>query len=343
MAVGVAEEGLLAGRGELDGAAGPQREQTERELEARVLAVGGGARDARDDDLDLLGGQAVAGGGPVAVGVRVGGGDVQLHSPVGARHREPGLRADGRRVLAADAVQPLDDEFAHRLRVAVPQRDVADQVAVGVQRFGLEGLLRVGDRLKDLVLDDDGGGGHARRVGVVGGHGGDGLAVVAYDVGGEDRPVRRPAAVQRVTGHVLVVMTACSPCISRAWLVSMETMRACAYWGPQHRRPQQALGPQVGGVGEGALGLGAALRRRQGRADAVRRHLGARRGHGGGLVAHAWPPSSYAVWWTPPAPGGAWCGMRASSARSSCAAAVSAAADACRSATTSRTASSTPR
>ena len=52
VAVGVAEEGLLAGGGELDRAAGLQRQQAERELEAGVLAVADGAGHAGDDDLD---------------------------------------------------------------------------------------------------------------------------------------------------------------------------------------------------------------------------------------------------------------------------------------------------
>ena len=112
VAVGVAEEGLLAGRGELDRAAGLQGQQAERQLEARVLAVGGRAGHAGDDDLDLLRLQAEAGGGQVAVGVRVGGGGVDLDAAVGARHGESGLGADGGRVLAADAVQALDDDLA---------------------------------------------------------------------------------------------------------------------------------------------------------------------------------------------------------------------------------------
>lgn len=133
MPVGVAEEGLLAGRGDLHRAAGPQGQQAERELEALVLAVGGGAGHSGDDDLHALGLQAVAGGGGVAVGVRVGGGDVELDAAVRAGHGESGLGADRGRVLAANAVQALDDDLADRVRVAVAQRDVPDQVAVGVQ------------------------------------------------------------------------------------------------------------------------------------------------------------------------------------------------------------------
>lgn len=204
MPVGVAEERLLARGRELHRAAGPQRQQAERELEALVLAVGRGAGDAGDDDLDALRLQAEGGGGRVAVGVRVGGGEVQLHAAVRARYCQARLGADGRGVLAADAVQALDDDLPGRVRVAVVQRNVPDQVAVGVQGLGLEGLLRVGHRVERLVLDDDGGGGHARGVRVVGGDGGDGLAVVAYDLGGEDRAVGRAAAVERAAGDVLV-------------------------------------------------------------------------------------------------------------------------------------------
>src|SRR3546814_19816012 len=51
VAVGVAEEGLLAGGGEFDRAAGAQGEQDQRDLEAWVLAVAGAAGAAGDADL----------------------------------------------------------------------------------------------------------------------------------------------------------------------------------------------------------------------------------------------------------------------------------------------------
>ncbi|GAA3303267.1 hypothetical protein GCM10020295_51400 [Streptomyces cinereospinus] len=107
-------------------------------------------------------------------------------------------------VLTADAVQALDDDLAGRVGVAVPQRDVPDQVAVGVQRLRLEGLLRVGHRVEHLVLDDDGRRRHPRGVRVVGGDGGDRFAVMAYQVGGEHRAVGLAASVQRGARHVLV-------------------------------------------------------------------------------------------------------------------------------------------
>ena len=272
-----------------------QGEQAERELEALVLAVGGGSGDARDDDLHARGVEAVAGGGGVAVGVRVGGGDVQLDAAVGAGHGESGLGADGGGVLAADAVQALDDDVARGVRVAVAQRDVPDQVAVGVQGLRLECLFRVGDRFEDLVLDDDGGGGHPRGVGVVGGDGRDGLAVVADHLGGEHRPVGSAASVQGGAGDVLVGDDgAHAGHLARVPGVDGDDARV-RVGRAQHGRPQQPLGPQVGRVGEGALGLGAGLRGRQGHAQAVRQGLGARLGRrrcrGRGLVGHAWPPS----------------------------------------------------
>ncbi len=295
MAVGVAEEGLLARGGELHRAAGLQREQPEGQLEALVLAVGGGAGHTGDDDLDLVLLEAERGGGGVPVAVRVGGRQVQLDAPVRAGHGEPGLGPYGGGVLAADAVQPLDDDLADRVRVAVAQRDVPDQVAVGVQRLGLERLLGVGHRVEHLVLDDDRGGGHARGVRVVGGDGGQRLAVVAYDLGGEDRAVGRAAAEHRGAGDVLVGD-------DRADAGHLERVRGVdrldarvRVRGAQHGGPQQALGPQVGGVREGALGLGARVGGREGGAEPAREGLllGSRLGglHGGCLVAHAWPPS----------------------------------------------------
>lgn len=204
MSVDVAQEGLFAGRRQFHRAARLQGEEAERELEALVLAVGGGARDSRDDHLHALGFQSVAGGSRVTVRVGVRGGEVQLHAAVGARDGQAGLGADGGRVLAADPVEALDDDLADGVGVAVAQRDVPDQVAVGVQRFGLEGLLWVGHRVEYFVLDDDGRRRHARGVRVVGGDGGDGLPVVAYDLGGEHRAVGSAAAVQFDPGHVLV-------------------------------------------------------------------------------------------------------------------------------------------
>lgn len=293
VAVGVAEEGLLARSGELDRAAGPQREQAERELEALVLAVTGRPGHARDHDLHALGFEAVAGGGEVAVAVRVGGGDVELHSPVGPRDGEAGLGTDGGRVLAADAVLALDNDFADRVLVAVAQRDVADQVAVGVQGLGGEGLLGVGDRFEHVVLDDDGRRGHARGVRVVGGDGRDGLAVVAYDVGGEHRAVRGTVAGEGSSGDVLVRDDgAHAGHLARVGGVDGEDARVRVR-GAQDGRPQQALGPQVGGVREGALRLGARLGGRQGGPETVRQWLGhGGRGRGGCcFVTHARPPS----------------------------------------------------
>ncbi len=299
VAVHVAQEGLLARGGQLHRAAGLQGQQAQRQLEALVLAVGGGAGHPGHDDLHLFGRQAVAGGGRVAVAVRVGGGQVQLHAAVRTRYGQAGLGPYGRRVLAADAVQALHDDLAGRLRVAVPQRDVPDQVAVRVQRLGLEGPLRVGDRFEHLVLDDDGGGGHPRGVRVVGGDGRDGLAVVAHDLGGEHRAVGPGAApVQRGARDVLVRDDRpYARHLARVAGVDGDDARVRVR-GAQHGRPQQALGPQVRGVREGALRLGAGVGGRQGRAEAVRDRLGGGGRLGGsrglrsrGVVAHAWPPS----------------------------------------------------
>lgn len=344
VAVGVAEEGLLAGRGQLDRAAGLQREQTERELEAGVLAVAGRAGHSGHHDLDPVGLQAEAGGGQVAVGVRVGGRGVDLDTAVGPGHGEPGLGADGRRVLAADPVEALDDDLAGDVRVAEPQRDVADQIAVGVQRFGLERLLRVGDRLQHLVLDRDGGRGEPGGVRMVGGDRGDGLAVVADQFGREDGAVGDRASVRGVAGDVGVRdHRVDAGHRGRLGRVDGEDP-GVRVRGAQYGGPEKALGPQVGRVGEGALGLRAGVGRREGRAEPVRgllllravRLRGLRGGRGGRVAAHAMPPScccglSGCIL---PEPGAAWCGIRASS---------DAAPASARPATTSPTASSTPR
>lgn len=359
VAVRVAEEGLLAGGGQLDRAAGAQGEQAERELEAGVLAVAGGAGHSGDDDLHPVRFEAEAGRGEVPVGVRVGGGGVDLHSAVGSGHGEAGLGADRCRVLAADAVQALDDDLADDLRIAVAQRDVADQVAVGVQRLGGERLLRVGDRFQHLVLDGDRGSGQSGGVRVVGGDRGNRLAVVAHQVRREDGSVDDAAAVGLLAGDVLVGddgADARHPDRARGVDGQDAGVRVR---GAEHGRPEQSLGPQVGGVGEGALGLGAGVGGRQGGAQAEQRLLGlgaaravqrrdadrrvGRARRGGCVVAHAMPPSCR---WacTLPAPGAAWCGMRASSGTADSRAGAEVASEAAsRPAMTSFTASSTPR
>src|SRR5690606_8103081 len=190
----------------------------------------------------------------------------------------------------------------------------------------------------------------------------DGVAVVADDVGGEDGAVALAAAVRVPAGHVLVGDDGADAGHGpRVAGVDGHDARVRVR-GAQDGRPQQALRPQVGGVGEGALGLGARVGGGQGGAEPVREGL--RLGQvlrgpcglrGGCLVRHAWPPSwpwgwspgpGYADGSTPPAPGPAWCGMRASSDGGSASASVSGsggAACASRSATTSWTASTTPR
>ena len=158
------------------------------------------------------------------------------------------------------------------VRVAEAQRDVADQVAVGVQRLGREGLLRVGDRVQHLVLDGDGGGGQPRGVGVVGGDGGDGLAVVADEVARRRRAGRRPGGRAPASpGTSSCVTTARTPGIAAAARGVDGDDAGVRVRGAQHRGPQQALGPQVGGVREGALGLGAGVGGRERGAEAVRR------------------------------------------------------------------------
>ncbi len=300
VAVGVAEEGVLARRGELDGALGAHREQPEGQREALVLAVARRAGDAGHDDLDLVRAEPVARGGEVAVAVRVGRGRVQLDAPVRAWDGEPRLGADRGRVLTADAVEPVHDDLADRLGVARAQRDVPHEVPVRVQRGRLEGLLGIGDGVERLVRDLDGGGGHAGRVGVVGRDGGDRLAVVADDLGGEDGPL----AAEGVRGQVLVCEhRAHAPHPQRLARVDRDDPRVRVR-GAQDRRPQQALGPQVRRVREGALGLGAQLRGRQRGAEAeggpllglfVPQVLQGLQGR----LAHAWAPS----WgWAPGAP-----------------------------------------
>ena len=117
----------------------------------------------------------------------------------------PDSGPEERLVLHADLVGALDDHVAGRVRIAVPDAEVAEHVAVGVDRRGaVDRRLGVDQRLEHLVVDLDGrAGAPAASLGVVGGHGGDRLAVEAHHVVGEHRLVGVLEAVGRVPGHVV--------------------------------------------------------------------------------------------------------------------------------------------
>ena len=238
---------------------GTDGEQAEGDLEAHVLTVRGGPRDAADDQADPVGLQAQAERGTVPVPVRVGAGDMELHAAVRARHGEAGLGADRGRVLAADPVHALDHDLADHLGVAEAHRLVPEEVAVRVDRRGGERLLRVGQRLQRLVADQDGRGGQPRGVRVVGGHGGHRLAVVPDEVGREHRPVLldRPAGRAvgqpgRARGQVGGGDHGVDAGDGQRGADVHRDDPGVGVRGRGDSAPEQPLGPEVGGVGVGA-------------------------------------------------------------------------------------------
>ncbi len=130
---------------------------------------------------------------------------------------------------------------------------------------------------------------------MVGGHGGDRLAVVADDVGREDGPVVDAAAVGGGARHVGVRDDGAHARHRGGGRGVDGEDPGVGVRRAQHRGPQQALGPQVGRVRERALGLGGGVGGREGDADAVGRRLGlggdgGREGGGGdgtGVCTHA--------------------------------------------------------
>ncbi len=311
VAAGVGLEGLLAGEGHLHRAPGAQREQRQGDLEGEVLAVGRRAGHAGDHQPDPVRLQAQAGGRAVAVPVRVGGGEVQLDAAVRARHSQARLGADRGRVLPADLVEALDDHLADRLRVAAAQRQVAEEVAVGVQRRRVEGLLGIGQRLQHLVLDHDRGGRQPGGVGVVGGDGGDRLTVVADHLGGQDRTVGDHPAVRRAVRGAALAGRQVGGGDHGVHAGDGEGGRGVDRQDPgvrvrgaQHGAPEQALGPQVRGVRVDPEGLGQRVGPQRGAAEAeglalLRLLLHRRGGDGRGVGGrrHAWSSSGSRMPW----------------------------------------------
>ena len=104
------------------------------DLHREVLAAAERAADAGQREPHLLRRQVEARGDLVAVDVQPLGGDVEVDAAVVVGHREAGLRAEERLVLHADLVLAGDDDVGGRVRVAVVDADVAQDVAGRVQR-----------------------------------------------------------------------------------------------------------------------------------------------------------------------------------------------------------------
>ena len=111
---------------------------------AEVLAAAERAADAAEHEPHLLRRQVERGGELVAVDVQPLGGDEEVHAAVLGRHREARLRPEEGLVLHADLVLAGDHDLALGVRVAVADRDVAQQVAARVQRRRVGSSARSG-------------------------------------------------------------------------------------------------------------------------------------------------------------------------------------------------------
>ncbi len=293
VAVDVPEERLLPAVQHLHGPAGVQGQHADVDLQRDVLAGSEGSADAREREPHLVLGQVEAGRHLLAVDVQPLGRDVQVDAAVLGRDRHARLRPQEGLVLHADLVVGGDDDVGRRLLVAVADGDVAQQVAPLVQLRGVgkHGLLGVHDGLEHLVGDLDQGRRPARRLGVVGGHDGHRLALVAHPVDGHHRLVRELQAVGLPARHVGVGQDRVHPAERQRRPHVQRDDAGVRVRAAQRRAPQHPLGPQVRRVGELALHLERAVGPADALADAARDRVGRRPGLGpGGERAHAARP-----------------------------------------------------
>ncbi len=271
VAVHVAEERLLAGVDHLHRPAGVQREQARVDVQAHVLAGAERAADAAEREPHQLGRRARGTRRPGRGRCAATACDTTRSTPPSSvGDGEAGLGAHERLVLHADLVGALDDDRTARVGVAAADDEVAEHVAVGVQRRRVDRELGVDERLEHFVVDDDRRARAPRGLGMVGGDHRDRLAHVAHDVVGEHRLVAVLEAVAVRPGTSSAVSTACTPAIASAGPMSMRADAGRRVRRAQRLAPQHALGPQVAGERELAPHLGDAVGPDRALADAAR-------------------------------------------------------------------------
>jgi hypothetical protein len=155
--VHVTEEGLLAAVGHLDRLASVQREQARVHVHGQVLATAERAADAGQREPDAVSRQAERGSDLLLVYMQPLGRDEQIRPAAAIRYGKPGFRAEERLVLHADRVAAGDDHIRRNLPAPLADPHVPDQVPACVERWraGLQRRDHVGDRVADLVVNDD--------------------------------------------------------------------------------------------------------------------------------------------------------------------------------------------
>ncbi len=159
------------------------------DLEADVLPGTEGPAHAAERQPDLLRGQAQALGHLELVVVEPLGGHDQVHAAVFGRDGQAGLGAHERLVLHPDLVVTFDHHGAASAGIAPADRQLPEDVSVGMDRCPRGCPGRVEQWLQHLVLHDDGLARPAGRFWVLGRDRGDRFADVADHVGREYRLV----------------------------------------------------------------------------------------------------------------------------------------------------------
>ena len=270
VAVHVAEERLLAVVEHLHGASGVQRQQAQMYLQRDVLAGAECAAHAGQRDVNVFGRQVERLGNLALVGVQPLGGDEQLHPAVAAGQRQARLGSHEGLVLHAHLVVALHDHVGGGIGVAVADPHMAEHVAVGVDGRGVGRGGGIGDGGQRLVVHDDGLGGQAGRLGMVGGHQRHRLAAVAHDVGGEHRLVGVLEAVGALAGDVVGCEDGPHAGDGQGGGDVDGADPGVGVRRAQRPAPQHAVGPQVGGELERSGGFRDAVGAGHALADAPR-------------------------------------------------------------------------
>ena len=200
----MAVERLFSVIDHLHGATSVKGQHAEVYLKAHILTGAERPAHACEGEAHLVFGQTEGCRDLGLVGVKPLGGDVEFHAFVFARHRHARLHAHERLVLHADFVCAFNHDLACGILVAPADGDLAEDVAVGVDRVGCDGFFGIADGGERFVIHDDGIGCFAGGFWVVGGNDGYRFALIADFVFGKHRLVGMLQTEDFAAGDVIV-------------------------------------------------------------------------------------------------------------------------------------------
>ena len=200
----MAVERLFSVVDHLHGAAGVKGQHAEVYLKAHILTGTERPAYACQSEAHLIFGETEGSRDLGLVGVEPLGGDVEFHAFVFARHRHARLHAHERLVLHADFVCAFYHDLACGILVAPADGDLAEDVAVGVDRVGSDGFFGIADGGERFVIHYDGIGCFAGGFRMVGGDDGHWFALIADFVFGEHGLVGMFQAEDCAAGDVIV-------------------------------------------------------------------------------------------------------------------------------------------